>query len=321
MPEETPKPQTPTAIDGPIPDWQRQLTKSVAARRGLRLDVANAKELYRHLFTAEPSAASRGPQNEKCDYRHTNRVQPMRCEYRKGHTGHHSLVNDYEQPDNEECDHGHRLYEGIGCRKCFHNALKGAMEQAERGCAAHIEAGAPFSPCPSIHHCFVCEALRKIKMASSKCVCGHDDLTHRVQVGSAPDKIFKGCYICADCKEFKANASRVPEETPSCPLCGSVEANVFLGICAAYHGKNEPAHVFHWATTSPELRAKMRYLPEKWANSHGLNVANRHVDDLVFANWLGWQAHAEELAEAREELAGVREELERTKAELERHKS
>lgn len=224
MPEETPKPQTPTAIDGPIPDWQRQLTKSVAARRGLRLDVANAKELYRHLFTAESFAASRGPQNEKCDYRHTNRVQPMRCEYRKGHTGHHSLVNDYEQPDNEECDHGHRLYEGIGCRKCFHNALKGAMEQAERGCAAHIEAGAPFSPCPSIHHCFVCEALRKIKMASSKCVCGHDEPTHRVQVGSAPDKILKGCYICVDCTEFKANASRGPEETPSCPLCGSVEA-------------------------------------------------------------------------------------------------
>jgi len=64
--------------------------------------------------------------------------------------------------DSELCDHGVKLSEAVSykCRECWEATLDGAMEQADHGSAAHIRAGAPFDPCPSIHQpCLICEAL------------------------------------------------------------------------------------------------------------------------------------------------------------------
>lgn len=57
------------------------------------------------------------------------------------------------------CNHKVPLDETIGCKPCFQAALDGAMDQAKRGSACHVRAGAPFIDCT----CELCDALRQVK--------------------------------------------------------------------------------------------------------------------------------------------------------------
>lgn len=56
-----------------------------------------------------------------------------------------------------------------------------------------------------------------------------------------------------------AHALRSQSQTGHCPLCGSPEPTEYRGQCLDYDRRDQPAHVFHWNSTSDESRAQMIY--------------------------------------------------------------
>jgi hypothetical protein len=75
-----------------------------------------------------------------------------------------------------------------------------------------------------------------------------------------PAKHTGNCHAISP--ENAAQGTPTPAQLGKCPLCGSGDAATFLGKCAEYHARREPAHIFHWESTSEAHRAKMRGVPE-----------------------------------------------------------